>query len=218
MSKRLIKIINNSTQEIIKNAGITKQLEFVDGDKNIIPEGIPYHIHITTDKKYWYMTSGEHETNSILIFKFSGDTPDFIKYRKLIGSRNQEYLSENRTIPTLRDYENGYFDMYFARQANDIDAKIFEISPDDYSKYTPFYVKASLTLRITGEKSSVSNTNSARILTLEKRKIAGIAELISPLKFYKPDKDTKQSVQDRLKSYKQVIPSSTSGGSSGGGY
>ena len=216
MSKTLIKIINNSTQEIIKNAGITKKLEFIDEFDNPVPEGIHYHIHITSDKGYWYMTSGEHEINSILIFKVGGKVNDLVKYRKLIGRKSQEYLSENRTIPTLRDYENGFFTMYLARQANDVNAKVFEISREDFVKDTLFYVKTDLVLRITGEKSSVADTNSVRILQKEKQGLVGIADLISPLQFYKPDKDTKQSVQDRLKSYKQETPSSTSGGSSGG--
>ena len=56
MDKTLINIITNNTQQVIKSAGVTKQLEFVDGDNNPVPEGIPYHIHITTEKNYFYMT------------------------------------------------------------------------------------------------------------------------------------------------------------------
>jgi hypothetical protein len=222
VSKSLIKIINNSTQEMINNAGVTKKLEFIDEFDIPVPEGIPYHIHITDDKSYWYMTAGKHETASILIFKVGGKESDFVKYRNLIGSRRQEYLSETRRAPLLSDYERGFFTLYFARQANDRDAKVFEISRDDFREDTPFYIKIDLTLRITGEKSSVSNTNVARILSKEKRGIPGIADIISPLQFYRPSKNTKESVQDRLKNYQQETPSSTSaggsGGSSGGGY
>jgi len=216
VSKSLIKIINNSTQEIIKNAGMTKKLEFIDEFDIPVPEGIPYHIHITSDKSYWYMTSGKHETTSILIFKVDGKESDFVKYRNLIGSRNQEYLSEHRRVPLLSDYERGFFTLYFARQANDKNAKIFEITRDDFLKDTPFYIKIDLTLEITGEKSSVSDTNATRILSQEKRGIVGIADIVSPLQFYRTNKNTKESVQDRLQSYKQETPSSTSGGSSGG--
>ena len=201
---------------MINNAGVTKKLEFIDEFDIPVPEGIPYHIHITNDKSYWYMTSGKHEIASILIFKVNGKTSDFVKYRNLIGSRNQEYLSETRRAPLLSDYERGFFTLYFARQANDRSAKIFEITRDEFLKDTPFYIKTDLTLRITGEKSSVSNTNVARILSRQKRGIPGIADIISPLQFYRPSKNTKESVQDRLKNYKQETPSSTSGGSTGG--
>jgi len=216
VSKSLIKIINNSTQEMINNAGVTKKLEFIDEFDIPVPEGIPYHIHITNDKSYWYMTSGKHEIASILIFKVNGKTSDFVKYRNLIGSRNQEYLSETRRTPLLSDYERGFFTLYFARQSNDRGAKIFEITRDEFLKDTPFYIKINLTLEITGEKSSVSNTNVARILSKEKRGIPGIADIVSPLQFYKQIKNTKESVKDRLENYKQETPSSTSGGSSGG--
>ena len=215
MSKTLINIITNNTQKVIKSAGVTKKLEFIDEFDNPVPEGIPYHIHITSDKSYWYMTSNEHETNSIVIFRVDGNDSDYVKYRNLVGSKNQKYLSEERTTPTLRDYENGFFTMYFARQANDINAKIFEISRDDFLKVTPFYIKTDLVLRIIGEKNSVSQTNNSRILSRQ-RSIPGLSNIVSPLQYFKPSRNTKQSVQNRLKSYKQETPSSTSGGSSGG--
>ena len=201
---------------MINNAGVTKKLEFIDEFDIPVPEGIPYHIHITNDKSYWYMTSGKHEIASILIFKVNGKTSDFVKYRNLIGSRNQEYLSATRRPPLLSDYERGFFTLYFARQSNDRGAKIFEITRDEFLKDTPFYIKINLTLEITGEKSSVSNTNVARILSQEKRGMVGIADIVSPLQFYKQIKNTKESVKDRLENYKQETPSSTSGGSSGG--
>ena len=51
-----------------------------------------YHIHITTDKSYFYMTSNEHESNSILIFRADGNDSDYVKYRNLVGSKNQKYF------------------------------------------------------------------------------------------------------------------------------
>ena len=215
MSKTLINIITNNTQKVIKSAGVTKKLEFIDEFDNPVPEGIPYHIHITSDKSYWYMTSNEHETNSIVIFRVDGNDSDYVKYRNLVGSKNQKYLSEERTTPTLRDYENGFFTMYFARQANDIDAKIFEISREDFNTKTPFYIKTLVTLRITGEKNSVREDNQKRIFFKDVN-MPGLVDIVSPLQYFKEEKNTKEGVQDRLKNYKQVIPSSTSGGSSGG--
>ena len=161
------------------------------------------------------MTSNEHETNSIVIFRVDGNDSDYVKYRNLVGSKNQKYLSEERTTPTLRDYENGFFTMYFARQANDIDAKIFEISREDFNTKTPFYIKTLVTLRITGEKNSVEKENKNRII-IRNVLIPGLSDIVSPLQYFKEEKNTKEGVQDRLKNYKQVIPSSTSGGSSGG--
>ena len=215
MSKTFLTIINNSAQEVIKNAGVTEKLQFMDEFTNPVPEGIPYHIHITTEKNYFYMTSNEHESNSIVIFRNDGNDSDYVKYRKLVGSENQKYLTESRTAPTPINYENGYVTLFFARQANDIDAKVFEISKDDYSLKTPFYIKTSVTLKITGDKRS-AQLNNARLILRADTILRGLNIVVTPLQYFKTDKDTKQSVQDRLKNYKQVIPSSTSGGSSGG--
>ena len=144
MSKQLINIITNDTETLIKSAGITEHLEFVDGDENPIPAGIPYHIHITTDKSYWYMTSAEHETDSILIFKADGNDPSFVRYRKLYGSKRQTYLYESRYVPTEIDYRQGSIQLYFAKPANDTSAKVFEISGEDYNKITPNYLKIKI--------------------------------------------------------------------------
>ena len=84
MSKQLINTITQDTETLIKSAGITEHLEFVDGDEIPIPAGIPYHIHITDDKKYWYMTGSDHKDVSILIFKVRGGVPDFVKYNKTV--------------------------------------------------------------------------------------------------------------------------------------
>jgi len=216
MKKELIDIITKSSVEVIKNAGVTKEREFVDSKDTFVPKGIPYHIHYTSDKREYYMTSGEHETNSILIFK-QGKPTDFKRYRDLVGRKSQQYLEETRSVPGELDYDKGFFTMYFARQANDVNAKVFEISEKDYDKDTRFYDKIFLTLKITGERNDVYDYNTEKILLREIRGFRGLLNVrISPLQFYRPSKNTKRDVQVRLKNYKQKTPSSTSGGSSGG--
>ena len=203
MSKGLIQIINNSTEKKIIDAGVTKKLEFIDASNNPVPEGISYHIHITSDKKYWYMTGSNHEDVSILIFKVAGGVPDFVKYRNLVGSRKQEYLTEQRTIPNNLDYESGFITLFFARQSNVLDEKVFEISVDDYIKDTPFYSKVSLELKIFGDEEEVEIFNIRRINVANSR-LRGIEYVVRPLQYFRPLKKTM---------------SSTSGGSSsGGGY
>ncbi len=203
MSKGLIQIINNSTEKKIIDAGVTKKLEFIDASNNPVPEGISYHIHITSDKKYWYMTGSNHEDVSILIFKVAGGVPDFVKYRNLVGSRKQEYLTEQRTIPNNLDYESGFITLFFARQSNVLDEKVFEISVDDYIKDTPFYSKVSLELKIFGDEEEVEIFNIRRINVANSR-LRGIEYVVRPLQYFRPLKKTM---------------SSTSGdSSSGGGY
>ena len=85
MDKKFIDIITKNSFQVIKSAGVTKRNEFVDINDTKIPEGIPYHIHRTRDKQEFYMTSAQHETNSILIFKENGGLSDFYRYKSLIS-------------------------------------------------------------------------------------------------------------------------------------
>ena len=127
MRKEIIDIITKSSVEVIKNAGVTEEREFVDSKDTFVPKGIPYHIHYTSDKREYYMTSRQHESNSILIFK-KGKPSDFIRYRNLVGRKSQTYLQETRLSPSELDYDRGFFTIYFAKQANDKNSKEFEIS------------------------------------------------------------------------------------------
>jgi hypothetical protein len=208
MRKTLINIIINSSIKTVNNAGFTKKDEFVDEKDNVIAEGIPYHIHYTPDKGEYYMTSGKHETNSIIIFKTENPT-DFSKYRKLVGRKSQRYLQETRSAPGEIDYKRGFYTLYFARQANDTNAKVFEIRESDYKSDTPFYTKVILTLRISGEKDFVEFKNEIEINRVNSR-LHGLSEVIYPLQFYRPGKKTQEDVEDRLGSYQQA--------SSGGEY
>ena len=134
MDKKFIDIITKNSFQVIKSAGVTKRNEFVDINDTKIPEGIPYHIHRTRDKQEFYMTSAQHETNSILIFKEKGGITDFYRYKSLIDKKSEIYLQETPTIPTETDYERGFITLYFARQANSPTATIVEINKDNLIK------------------------------------------------------------------------------------
>ena len=232
MSRQLINIITQDTETLIKSAGTTEHLEFIDGNDNPIPAGIPYHIHITSDKSYWYMTSAEHETNSILIFKADGNDPSFVRYRKLYGSNRQTYLYESRYIPTEIDYRQGSITLYFAKPANDTSAKVFEISQEDFSKETSNYLKTQINFIIKGERNDVETRNQ-RLIDSRDLQLPGLKQVLQPLRFFQPSKPTKEDVIARLESFVQERteePTTTtttsttsysgggsSGGSSGGG-
>ena len=238
MDRELINIITRDTETLIKSAGITEHLEFIDGNDNPIPAGIPYHIHITTDKSYWYMTSAEHETNSILIFKADGNDPAFVRYRKLYGSQRQTYLYELRYVPTEIDYKQGSITLYYAKQSNDTSAKVFEISREDFLKETPNYIKTQINFIIKGERNNVEERNQ-RLIDSRDLQLPGLREVLQPLRYFRPIKPTKQDVIEKLEGFVQervegattpTAPATTttttttttsyggsSGGSSGGG-
>ena len=203
MDKKFIDIITKNSFQVIKSAGFTKRNEFVDINDNKIPQGIPYHIHRTRDKQEFYMTSAQHETNSILIFKEKGGITDFYRYKSLVDKKSEIYLQETPTIPTETDYERGFITLYFARQANDKNSKVFQITKEDYDLKTPFYEKADLTLKITGTIDNVISYNESIIETTDTY-FPGISIVISSLSYYQESRFSTSS------------PSSTNGGSSGG--
>ena len=203
MDKKFINIITRNAFEVIKSAGFTKKDEFIDINDNKIAEGIPYHIHRTRDKQEFYMTSAQHETNSILIFKEKGGLSDFYRYKSLIDKKSEIYLQETPTTPTETDYENGFITLYFARQANDKNSKVFQITKEDFNQKTPFYEKTTLVLKITGNIDSVISYNESIIETTDIY-FPGISLVISSLSYYQESRFSTSS------------PSSTSGGSTGG--
>ena len=203
MDKKFINIITRNSFEVIKSVGFTKKDEFIDINDNKIAEGIPYHIHRTRDKQEFYMTSAQHETNSILIFKEKGGLSDFYRYKSLIDKKSEIYLQETPTTPTETDYENGFITLYFARQANDKNSKVFQITKEDFNQKTPFYEKTTLVLKITGNIDSVISYNESIIETTDIY-FPGISLVISSLSYYQESRFSTSS------------PSSTSGGSSGG--
>jgi len=202
MSKILINTITKDTETLIKSAGTTEHLEFIDGNDNPIPAGIPYHIHITTDKSYWYMTSSEHETDSILIFKADGNDPSFVRYRKLYGSERQTYLYESRYVPTEIDYRQGSIQLYFAKPANDTSAKVFEISREDFEKNTTNYLKTQINFIIKGERNDVETRNQ-RLIDSRDLQLPGLKQVLQPLRFFQPSKPTKEDVIVRLENFVQ---------------
>jgi uncharacterized membrane protein YgcG len=218
MDKKLINIITQTSAQVIKGAGITKKDEFVDTLGNKVAEGIPYHIHRTYDKQEFYMTSAEHESTSILIFRNKGEVSDFYKYKSLISKKSQIYLEETRTFPSQHDYEEGFFTIYFAKLGSDKNSKTFQITKNDYDQDTPLYEKGRTTLKITGDIFDVIKFNEPRIESLE-ISFPGISLQLplNSIKFYKQSRFSTSSPTTTSGGSTAGSTGGSSGGSSGGG-
>lgn len=99
------------------------------------------------------------------------------------GNKNIDTpISEFSPVPSQTDYQNGYIDRFFARQTNQQNGQILEISSDDYNsiKSHPFYTSVSLTWKISGPDTdtldafgnilylSISHANQKSISIAEK--------------------------------------------------
>ena len=67
--------------------------------------------------------------------------------------------------PTKVDYTNGYIIRCFIQKTNDVNAPIYEISPNMYDKFSesPQYIAVILDWRLTGPPSDIRKSNKASI-------------------------------------------------------
>ena len=209
--------------DFVKNsAGMTKSYEFIDGTGAAIKPGTPYHIHYTKDKKEYYMTGAVHSSKSKLIFKLIPNT-NFAKYKK---SKQRKLKREMYIDPyvlriTKEEYNKGRVFRYFARQANDENGEIFEVSSNDFNLEIPFYRKVALDWMLVGPYNVVKKHNEGQI-SRASRVLPRISKILNPIQFLKPAKESKEYIFSQLqKEYKvsidttETTTTNTSGGSDG---
>ena len=214
--------IHEKTDFVKTAAGISTPYEFIDGTGAAIKPGTPYHIHYTKDKKEYYMTGAVHSSTSKLIFKLIPNT-NFAKYKK---SKQRKLKREMYIDPyvlriTKEEYNKGRVFRYFARQANDENGEIFEVSSNDFNLEIPFYRKVALDWMLVGPYNVVKKHNEGQI-SRASRVLPRISKILNPIQFLKPAKESKEYIFSQLqKEYKvsidttETTTTNTSGGSDG---
>ena len=124
-----IKQIHDNTERVIESAGESEKQEFRYYDGSWLPAGTPYHIHYTIDKKEYFMTGDVHSNKSRLVrrVKYQGMLAQYREAKRGVLSA-EKYYTEYKPQPKPIDYTTGYFYRYFAKQANNKNAPIKEIS------------------------------------------------------------------------------------------
>lgn len=96
------------------------------------------------------------------------------RYRFLKDNLNKFNLDIIAFVPKPRqkDYDKGYITRYFAQRANDTNSLIYEVSKENYKKYTKnnLILVTSLDWRLIGDDSEIKKSNSESI-RLAARKI-----------------------------------------------
>ena len=191
-----ISAIHEKTDRVEKNK-VAKEKEFYSKRGKYIPKGTLYHIHYTTDLEVHYMTGGEHNERTQLIFRKSIFDNDFDYYNTL---NRQEVIKLESTSkpPTEDDYRVGRMMRYFAKKANDTSSPVFEVSEEDFES-SPLYNFVSLLWYIRGNKIRVTKLNQ-REIKVASIEIPNIGKLLPILQYYRSDSvvSAKQSVIDRL--------------------
>ena len=191
-----ISAIHEKTDRVEKNK-VVKEKEFYSKRGKYIPKGTFYHIHYTTDLEVHYMTGGEHNERTQLIFRNNIFDSDFDYYNTL---NRQETIKLEPTSkpPTEDEYRVGRMTRYFAKKTNDTKSPVFEVSENDFES-SPLYDFVSLLWYIRGNKIRVTKLNQ-REIKVASIEIPNIERLLPILQYYRSDSvvSAKQSVIDRL--------------------
>jgi hypothetical protein len=95
------------------------------------------------------------------------------RYRFLKNNLNKFNLDIIPFVPkpTKKDYDKGFITRYFAQKANDTTSVIYEVSKENYKKYTKnnLILVTSLDWRLNGDDSEIKNSNSESIRLASKK-------------------------------------------------
>ena len=88
------------------------------------------------------------------------------RYDKIRNTKTQG-VDITTYIPTPNgvDYTNGYITRCFIQKTNDVNAPIYEISPNMYDKFSeaPQYIVVTLDWRLNGTPEQIKKSNKASI-------------------------------------------------------
>ena len=215
-----VNAIQNATERSAKNQ-IAKKGEFYYSNRKMVKPGTSYHTHYTSQLTQHFMTGGEHNSGSELIYPLKRDISNFIYYNSL-NKQSPLKLNNNVTIPTDDDYKNVSYQRYFAKQANDKNQPAFEISKDDFGS-SALYEYIQIDWHITGTRNSVYSRNIKEI-NRASNTIPSIKKILSPFQFYRYVEDLSDVDELRrrlgmmdLSDYNTTTQSSAFGTNTGGG-
>ena len=182
---------------------LTKKSDFVYADNDsFVPENKTYSVYYLTDKSklsFTNLLTSNYVRQLIRVKDF-----DLYEQYTNIKSSNREIYPLNYKVELKDDdYSTGLIQRYFIQKGNDINAKVFEISEEDYNKKLTLYNKTSFKWVITGIKEDVRRQNTITIRNAE-RNYKGINKILTPLQYWRPSKDTPVTLEKKLSLLKKT--------------
>jgi hypothetical protein len=191
-----IQDIHNRTVRTITNK-IAGEKEFVNKVGKYYPKGSLYHVHYTNDKRTYYMTGGEHNERTKLLFRTNIFDNDF-DYYNILNKQENLNIESKITPPTEQDYKIGKMTRYFAKKSNGSNSPVVEVSEEDFDS-SPLYTYVSLEWYIKGDKNIVFRINKDNV-SLAAQTIPNISKILPDYQYYRSDKvlSAKEEVLERL--------------------
>ena len=198
LKEEMLRVHRNS-ERIVIFAGVTKPNEFEYTHGGRVKPNVEYHIHYTVNKNEVYMTGATHTASSKIIKKINGDKTMYKKYTELVRQPRELYPRKNNPYPSDSDYRSKVIQRYFTQKVNNLNGELFEISKDDFDNQSILFRYIKIDWRISGEKSEVIRDNSRMIEFYSRiRGNEQLSDILFPLQFWKPPKDSPEELQEKL--------------------
>jgi len=200
------KLSEEHRERVVNSAGIVQKFgDFKYQDGGTVPVGESYHIHYSRiGKSEIYMTGNKHDETSLIINRLRGDTT-FGKYIKLKKpSKGGDYLNKHKFEITKKHRKIGHARRYFAKQGNNLESSIFEISKGDYSKETPFYEKIELKWSLNVNRELMKSKNIDEIEKSVNQGFTSLEFSLNPDEGYLGEEKT--SKEETLNRINKLLP------------
>ena len=200
------KLSEEHRERVVNSAGIVQKFgDFKYQDGGTVPVGESYHIHYSRiGKSEIYMTGNKHDETSLVIDRVKGNTV-FGQYVNLKGpTKGADYLNKHRFEVTNKHRKIGHARRYFAKQGNNLESSIFEISKGDYSKETPFYEKIELKWSLNVNRELMKSKNIDEIEKSVNQGFTSLEFSLNPDEGYLGEEKT--SKEETLNRINKLLP------------
>ena len=181
----------------------TKPQEFIyEETGGYVKPNTMYSVYYTLNKQEIYLTGVTDSSNSKVIKRILNNTL-FSTYVDIANTERQDYPKQTPVNPSESDYRIGTITRYFTKKTNEVNAKVFEITEDDFNNQNNLYDYTSFEWRISGKKLEVNRDNSATLREIQSE-FSNITKTVFPLQLWIPPKNSPDDVQKKLSLLKKT--------------
>ena len=201
LTKQQIQNIKTKVERTVQGLR-TKPQEFTyEQTEGFVKPNTLYSIYYGLNKRETYLTGISDTSNSKIIKRVKNNTL-YSTYSDIKSLNRQSYPKTTLTNPSESDYRIGTITRYFTKKTNEVNAKVFEITEDDFNNQNNLYDYTSFQWRISGKKDEVNRDNSATLRNVQSE-FPNITKTVFPLQLWIPPKNSPDDVQNKLNRLKK---------------
>ena len=201
-SKQKIQNIKQNIERTIQGLRTEKQEFIYKETSGFVKPNTIYSIYYGLNKKETYLTGVQDSSNSKIINRVKNKSL-YSNYIRTQSLNRQPYPKTTPANPSESDYRIGTITRYFTKKTNEVNAKVFEITEDDFNNQNNLYDYTSFEWRISGKKLEVNRDNSATLREIQSE-FPNITKTVFPLQLWIPPKNSPDDVQKKLSLLKKT--------------